>query len=74
MTNEVQEPEPGAGVPAVASKGHSGPPSSEDDPRTCYGLLWRIVRTAVESNGNLIRVCILITLLIVLIAVARNIA
>lgn len=32
------------------------------DPVTWYGLVWRIVRTAMESNANLIRVCILICL------------
>jgi hypothetical protein len=32
------------------------------DPVTWYGLVWRIVRTAIESNANLIRVCILICL------------
>ena len=32
------------------------------DPVTWYGLVWRIVRTAIESNANLIRVCVLICL------------
>jgi hypothetical protein len=35
---------------------------NEPDPDTWYGLVWRIVRTAMESNANLIRVCILLVL------------
>ena len=34
----------------------------ESDPITCYGLVWRIVRTAMESNANMIRVSILLVL------------
>ena len=34
----------------------------ESDPSTWYGLVWRIVRTAMESNANMIRVSILLML------------
>jgi hypothetical protein len=32
----------------------------EGDPATWYGLVWRIVRTATESNANTIRASILL--------------
>jgi hypothetical protein len=35
---------------------------AESDPGTWYGLVWRIVRTAMESNANMIRVSILLML------------
>jgi hypothetical protein len=34
----------------------------EPDPDTWYGLVWRIVRTAMESKENLIRMSILLIL------------
>jgi hypothetical protein len=57
--NEVQRPDsaPGSGAGKQLDKG-----TLERDPDTWVGLVWRIVRDAIESNAKLIRVCILICL------------
>jgi hypothetical protein len=39
--------------------------TGEKDPETWYGLVWRIVRAALENDRNLIRVCALIFLVCV---------
>jgi hypothetical protein len=49
-------------IPGVENEDQMDGKMNEKDPETWYGLVWRIVRTAIESNGNLIRVCILICL------------
>jgi hypothetical protein len=51
------------------------PDTDERDPANWCGLVWRIVRTAIESNANLLRVSILILLVcgaLWLIASARK--
>ena len=51
--------------PDPPEAGRGNPLVRERDPDTWYGLVWRIVRTAMESNANLIRVSILLALLCV---------
>jgi len=41
---------------------------ADDDPKTLYGLVWRIVKAAIENDDNLKRVSILMTRIAVLIA------
>jgi hypothetical protein len=57
--NEIQRSD---GAPGVTTESQLGKETGEKDPETWVGLVWRIVRTAIESNTNLIRVCILICL------------
>lgn len=66
--NELQRPDstPDARPDSTASAGTSkqlDKETREQDPHTWYGLVWRIVRDAIESNDKLIRVCILICIL-----------
>lgn len=54
--SELQGPEAYPGGSNQPDKG------DEKDPSTWYGLVWRIVKIAVDSNGNLMRLSILIVL------------
>ena len=68
MANEVQRPNEDLAGPATGS-GAQPDGVAEDDPKTWYGLVWRIVRAAMESDAKLIRICVLLALVLVLIAV-----
>lgn len=63
MASELQyersDPSPSTGA---ASRERLAAGAEEEDPLTWYGLVWRIVRAALESNARLIRLCILILL------------
>jgi hypothetical protein len=65
--NELQKPdsspdtEPDS-APGAGTSNQLDTPAREQDPVTWVGLVWRIVRDAIESNEKLIRVCILICL------------
>jgi len=59
---------PGAAPPAA----HADPPhraEAEDDPRSWYGLAWRIARAALENDENFRRLCVLIILVAVVVTV-----
>jgi hypothetical protein len=63
MASELQYPDSASGAPASAARrGQSAGETEERDPLTWSGLVWRVVRTAMESDANLIRLCILIIL------------
>lgn len=62
MANEMRKSE---SAPDPPEAGRGNPQVREPDPDTWYGLVWRIVRTAMESNASLIRVSILVVLLCV---------
>jgi hypothetical protein len=69
MANELRKSE---SAPDPPEAGHRNHQVGEPDPDTWYGLVWRIVRTAMESNAKLIRVSILVILLCVtLVLIAR---
>jgi hypothetical protein len=57
MKNEVQKPHNG---------NQPGRGGTEDDPKTWYGLVWRIVHAAMESDEKLLRVCVLIVVIVAL--------
>jgi hypothetical protein len=61
MANELQRPDSASNAHAGAGSGHQPDREpKENDPETWLGLIWRIVRTASQSNANLIRVSVLI--------------
>lgn len=62
MANELRKPDSALGIPGAGSGNQLDRELKEADPDTWYGLVWRIVRTAMESNANLIRVSILLIL------------
>jgi hypothetical protein len=63
MASELQHAESASGTPAGAASREQLAKGVEDrDPLTWYGLVWRIVRTALESDASLIRLCVLIVL------------
>jgi hypothetical protein len=62
MANELQKPDSYPDTPAIGSGTQTDKNAGETDPVTWYGLVWRIVRIAMESNANLIRVSILVIL------------
>ena len=55
--SELQVP---GGIPQAGDRNQPDNEASEHDPETWYGLVWRIVRIAIESNGNLVRTSVLI--------------
>jgi hypothetical protein len=57
--NEIQRSD---GDPGAATGTQLNQRTEENDPQTWVGLVWRIVRDAIESNAKLIRVCVLICL------------
>ena len=65
--SEIQRPD---SIPDTRSDGTPGArtgdqldkETGEKDPETWVGLVWRIVRDALESDAKLVRVCILIFL------------
>jgi hypothetical protein len=62
MANELRKPDSAPDALGAGSEKQLGRELNEPDPDTWYGLVWRIVRTAMESNANLIRVSILLVL------------
>jgi hypothetical protein len=50
------------GTSGTATAGQFDKHTGEKDPDTWVGLVWRIVRDAIESTAKLIRVCVLICL------------
>lgn len=62
MANELRKPDSAPDALGPGSEKQLGWELNEPDPDTWYGLVWRIVRTAMDSNANLIRVCILLVL------------
>ena len=69
MANEVQKPGRDLGDPVARNGGKSDTATAEDDPKTWYGLVWRIVREVIESDEKLKRACVLIAVILVFIAV-----
>ena len=65
MANELRKPNSAPDALGAGSRKQLGGELKEPDPDTWYGLVWRIVRTAMESNANLMRVCILLVLVCV---------
>lgn len=63
MANELQRPDSAPGVHDAGAGNQAGERPQEPDPDTWYGLVWRIVRIAMESNANLVRVSVLLVLL-----------
>jgi hypothetical protein len=63
MANELRKPDSAPDALEAGSGKPVGRELNEPDPDTWYGLVWRIVRNAMESNANLIRVCVLLVLL-----------
>jgi hypothetical protein len=57
--NELQKPD---STPDAGTDNQLDKQTREQDPETWIGLVWRIVRDAIESNAKLIRVCVLICL------------
>jgi hypothetical protein len=62
MANELRRSDNPPDIPAGGSGNQASQNATESDPCTWYGLVWRIVRIAMESNANLIRVSILVIL------------
>jgi hypothetical protein len=68
MKHEVQKPATNPSGPPAGNATQPDIAGTEDDPKTWYGLIWRIVHVAIESDEKLVRVCVLIVLIVVLIA------
>jgi len=62
MANELRRSDSPPDVPPIGGGNQTSTSTEETDPCTWYGLVWRIVRIAMESNANLIRVSILVIL------------
>lgn len=63
MASELPYPDRVSEIPAdAASQGQLARKADEEDPLSWYGLVWRIVRPAMESDASLARLCILIVL------------
>ena len=75
MANELRKSDNPPVIAAIESGNQTCMNAGEGDPCTWYGLVWRIVRIAMESNANLIRVSILVILacavLWVLVGISR---
>ena len=63
--NELQRPDSASdaksdSIFSVGAGGQADKKAAEKDPETWHGLVWRIVRDAIDSDAKLIRACILI--------------
>jgi hypothetical protein len=63
--SELREPDSAPDAPRAGNEYQLDGESKETDPDTWYGLVWRIVSTALESNTKLVRVSILLILVCV---------
>lgn len=68
MANELGKSEVGPSALPVQQGGDLDK-EAYDDPKSLYGLLWRIVRIATGSNVVLVRMLILLVFLAILTAV-----